>query len=102
MLRAIRATSARSCTCMNATGSRAAFVVEQLNSLRRDSVLPITALCARSRSLMSKIIIAHLTSVDPVMGGVINACGEYGMTANLEGTPFLALARAIAHQQLNG
>lgn len=51
---------------------------------------------------MSKIIIAHLTSVDPVMGGVIKATGEYALEANLEGTPFLALARAIAHQQLNG
>lgn len=51
---------------------------------------------------MSKVILAHLTSVDPVMGGVIKACGEYGMTATMEGTPFLALARAIAHQQLNG
>jgi DNA-3-methyladenine glycosylase II len=51
---------------------------------------------------MSKIIIAHLTSVDPVMGGVIEATGAYAMEANMEGTPFLALARAIAHQQLNG
>jgi DNA-3-methyladenine glycosylase II len=51
---------------------------------------------------MSKVILAHLTTVDPVMAGVIKATGEYGMTANLEGTPFLALARAIAHQQLNG
>ncbi len=51
---------------------------------------------------MSKIIIAHLTSVDAVMGGVIKASGEYAVTANLEGTPFLALAQAIAHQQLNG
>jgi DNA-3-methyladenine glycosylase II len=51
---------------------------------------------------MSKVIIAHLTSVDPVMGRVIGACGPYAMEANMEGTPFLALARAIAHQQLNG
>jgi DNA-3-methyladenine glycosylase II len=52
---------------------------------------------------MSKIILAHLTLVDPVMGGVIKATGgEYTMTVNLEGAPFLALARAIAHQQLNG
>ncbi len=51
---------------------------------------------------MSKVILAHLTSVDPVMGGVIKASGKYAMTANLEGAPFLALARAIAHQQLNG
>jgi DNA-3-methyladenine glycosylase II len=51
---------------------------------------------------MSKVIIAHLTAVDPVMGRVIGACGPYAMEANMEGTPFLALARAIAHQQLNG
>ena len=47
---------------------------------------------------MSKIIIAHLTSVDPVMGGVIKATGEYALEANLEGTPFLALARASARK----
>jgi len=51
---------------------------------------------------MSKAIITHLTSVDPVMGGVIEATGAFTMQANMEGTPFLALARAIAHQQLNG
>ena len=51
---------------------------------------------------MSKVILAHLTLVDPVMGGVIKASGGYAMTANLEGAPFLALARAVAHQQLNG
>ena len=51
---------------------------------------------------MSKVILAHLTSVDPVMGAVIKATGEYGMAVNLEGAPFQALARAIAHQQLNG
>ncbi len=36
------------------------------------------------------------------MGGVIQAAGPYTMKANLEGTPFSCLARAIAHQQLNG
>ena len=51
---------------------------------------------------MSKVVIAHLTSVDHVMGGVIAASGALAMEANLEGAPFLALARAIAHQQLNG
>ncbi len=50
---------------------------------------------------MSKIIIAHLTSVDPVMGAVIGACGPYAMETTAEGTPFLVLARAIAHQQLH-
>jgi DNA-3-methyladenine glycosylase II len=51
---------------------------------------------------MSKVIIAHLTSVDPVMGGVIGASGPYAPETTAEGTPFLVLARAIAHQQLNG
>jgi DNA-3-methyladenine glycosylase II len=51
---------------------------------------------------MSKVILAHLTSIDPVMGELIKAAGEYGMTANLDGPPFVALAQAIAHQQLNG
>jgi DNA-3-methyladenine glycosylase II len=51
---------------------------------------------------MSKIIIAHLTSVDPVMGAVIGECGPYAMETTADGTPFLVLARAIAHQQLNG
>lgn len=50
---------------------------------------------------MSKIIIAHLTSVDPVMGAVIGACGPYAFETTAEGTPFLVLARAIAHQQLH-
>src|SRR6185312_16349664 len=51
---------------------------------------------------MSKVIIAHLTSVDPVMGAVIGLCGPYAPETTAEGTPFLVLARAIAHQQLNG
>jgi DNA-3-methyladenine glycosylase II len=51
---------------------------------------------------MSKVIIAHLTTVDPVMGGVIAASGAFAMEVNAEATPFLVLARAIAHQQLNG
>src|SRR5262245_39103906 len=50
---------------------------------------------------MSKIIIAHLTSVDPVMGAVIGAYGPYAFETTAEGTPFLVLARAIAHQQLH-
>lgn len=51
---------------------------------------------------MSKRIIRHLSTVDVVMGGVIEAAGPYALKADLEGSPFLALARAIAHQQLNG
>lgn len=51
---------------------------------------------------MSKRIIKHLSTVDVVMAGVIEAAGPYGLKADLDGGPFLALARAIAHQQLNG
>src|SRR5262245_30161006 len=51
---------------------------------------------------MSQIIIAHLTSVDPVMAAVIEAHGgTYGFETQADGTPFLVLARAIAHQQLH-
>jgi DNA-3-methyladenine glycosylase II len=51
---------------------------------------------------MSKRIIKHLSTVDAVMGGVIGAAGAYTMKVDLECSPFRALARAIAHQQLNG
>lgn len=51
---------------------------------------------------MSKRIITHLSNADLVMAGVIRAVGAYTVRADLEGTPFEALARAIAHQQLHG
>lgn len=51
---------------------------------------------------MSKRILRHLTQADIVLGGVIQAVGAYTLKADLQGTPFQALARAIAHQQLNG
>lgn len=51
---------------------------------------------------MTRKITKHLSTVDAVMGGVIQAAGPYTMKANLEWSPFRALARAIAHQQLNG
>jgi DNA-3-methyladenine glycosylase II len=50
---------------------------------------------------MSKRILTHLSTVDLVMAGVIQAAGPYTLRANLEDTPFVALARAIAHQQLH-
>jgi DNA-3-methyladenine glycosylase II len=51
---------------------------------------------------MSEVILRHLASVDPVLGGVIRAAGPYRL--ELEGgcEPFQILAQAIAHQQLNG
>jgi len=51
---------------------------------------------------MSKRIIKHLTTADVVMGGIITSVGTYKLTADTECSPFRALARAIAHQQLNG
>ena len=51
---------------------------------------------------MSKKITTHLSTADLVMRGVIDAAGPYTMQADVECSPFRALARAIAHQQLNG
>lgn len=50
---------------------------------------------------MSKRILAHLSTADLVMGGIIEAAGPYKLKADLEGSPFQALAQAIAHQQLH-
>src|SRR6187431_253777 len=44
----------------------------------------------------------RLAKVDPVLAGLIRAVGKFTHTPNAEHTPFHTLARAIAHQQLNG
>lgn len=44
----------------------------------------------------------RLAKVDPVLANVMRAAGKFAHTTNAEHTPFHALARAIAHQQLNG
>jgi DNA-3-methyladenine glycosylase II len=44
----------------------------------------------------------RLSKVDPVLAGLIRAAGKFTHVPNAEHTPFHALARAIAHQQLNG
>jgi DNA-3-methyladenine glycosylase II len=44
----------------------------------------------------------RLAKIDPVLANVIRAAGKYDVTPQAEHTPFHALARAIAHQQLNG
>src|SRR5690242_4896349 len=44
----------------------------------------------------------RLARVDPVLASVIRAAGKFTHVPNAEHTPFHALARAIAHQQLNG
>jgi DNA-3-methyladenine glycosylase II len=44
----------------------------------------------------------RLAKADPVLANLMRAAGKYTVTPNFEHTPFHALARAIAHQQLNG
>jgi DNA-3-methyladenine glycosylase II len=51
---------------------------------------------------MSEHIIAHLSDIDRNLGGLIRAVGPYGLVPEKEIHPFVALARAIAHQQLHG
>jgi len=43
-----------------------------------------------------------LWRVDPVLANLMRAVGRFTHVPNAEHTPFHALARAIAHQQLNG
>ena len=51
---------------------------------------------------MSRKIIAHLSGVDSVMRDLIAAAGPYRIRVDAACPPFQVLARAIAHQQLNG
>jgi DNA-3-methyladenine glycosylase II len=44
----------------------------------------------------------RLAKVDPVLANLMRAAGRFTHTPNADHTPFHALARAIAHQQLNG
>ena len=44
----------------------------------------------------------RLAKTDPVLAGVIRAAGKYTLEPSTMHSPFHALARAIAHQQLNG
>jgi DNA-3-methyladenine glycosylase II len=44
----------------------------------------------------------RLAKVDPVLANLVRAAGRFAHEPNAEHTPFHALARAIAHQQLNG
>lgn len=44
----------------------------------------------------------RLSTVDPILANVIRAAGKFTHTTSSQHTPFHALARAIAHQQLNG
>jgi len=51
---------------------------------------------------MSRHILTHLSRADAVLGGLIRAVGPCRLSAQPDGHPFQILARAIAHQQLNG
>jgi len=51
---------------------------------------------------MSRHILTHLSRADAVLGGLIRAVGPCRLSAQADGHPFQTLARAIAHQQLNG
>jgi DNA-3-methyladenine glycosylase II len=51
---------------------------------------------------VSHAIIAHLGDADPVMKQLIAVAGPFAMQTREEHSPFEALARAIAHQQLHG
>jgi DNA-3-methyladenine glycosylase II len=44
----------------------------------------------------------RLAKVDPVLANLMRAAGKFTHVLNAQHTPFHALARAIAHQQLNG
>ena len=51
---------------------------------------------------MTEAIIAHLGQVDPVMKQLIAAAGPFDIQTREQHSSFETLARAIAHQQLNG
>jgi DNA-3-methyladenine glycosylase II len=44
----------------------------------------------------------RLAKVDPILANLMRAAGKFTHVPNAQHTPFHALARAIAHQQLNG
>lgn len=55
-----------------------------------------------SFSREAKKAAAHLTKIDPSLGRVIEATGPVLLVPDEARTPFYALLRAIAHQQLSG
>ena len=44
----------------------------------------------------------RLAKVDPILANLIRAAGKFTHTTSAQHSPFYSLARAIAHQQLNG
>src|SRR5690348_7571679 len=115
---ATRAIFVRSSTSTSARDSLVASVAGPSNNSRRTAVPPTGAPTARSDArrynARVKVIAApitpaeftsfrrRLTKIDPVLAGLIRAVGKYGLEPSATHTPFHALARAIAHQQLNG
>jgi DNA-3-methyladenine glycosylase II len=51
---------------------------------------------------VTRAILSYLGEVDPVMKQLIAAAGPFAMAEQEEQAPYETLARAIAHQQLNG
>jgi DNA-3-methyladenine glycosylase II len=51
---------------------------------------------------VSEHILRHLAAADPVLGALIRAAGPLRLEPSNDCEPFETLARAIAHQQLNG
>src|SRR5688572_30621122 len=99
--------------------SPAACAVSRSNNSRRGSAPPTGVRTARSEravdynarvdntnTMCTAAQLAafkrRLAKVDPVLANLIRAAGEFTHTLNADHTPFHALARAIAHQQLNG
>ena len=62
-------------------------------------VTPATSMCTAAELAAFR---RRLAKVDPVLANLIRTAGRFTHTPNVEHTPFHALARAIAHQQLNG
>ncbi|MEJ0086488.1 MAG: DNA-3-methyladenine glycosylase 2 family protein [Pseudomonadota bacterium] len=44
----------------------------------------------------------RLAKIDPILANLIRAAGKFTHTTSAQHSPFYSLARAIAHQQLNG
>ncbi len=52
--------------------------------------------------MMNEAAIKHLSTADPILGGLIARVGPCLLKPDPERAPFQALVEAVAHQQLNG
>ncbi len=64
--------------------------------------MPATAKKAKSATATHRKALAHLRSIDPKFGAVIDSVGACRYAARDEGTHFGALVRSIVYQQLSG